>query len=119
MKFFESHFTDYVNKVNEYSLHPVIKKTFSSFPPDIHTLPSMIMHGPSGVGKYSHALYMISRYSPSHLKYEKRIAVAYNKETFFMKISDCHFEAILSIYGMKYTTKFKILSVLDHRLPHS
>jgi hypothetical protein len=99
MKFFESHFVDYVNKVNEYSLHPIIKKTFSSFPPNIQTLPSMIMYGPSGVGKYSHALYMISRYSPSHLKYEKRIAVAYNKETFFLKISDCHFEVDMSLLG--------------------
>jgi hypothetical protein len=57
------------------------------------------MHGPSGVGKYSHALYLISRYSPSQLKYEKRIAVAYNKETFFMKISDCHFEVDMSLLG--------------------
>ena len=99
MKFFESHFTEYVNKVNEYSLHPVVKKTFSSFPPNIQTLPSMIIYGPSGVGKYSHALYLISQYSPSHLKYEKRIAVAYNKETFFMKISDCHFEVDMSLLG--------------------
>jgi hypothetical protein len=99
MKFFESHFTEYVNKVNEYSLHPVIKKTFSSFPQDIQSLPSMIIYGPSGVGKYSHALYLISKYSPSHLKYEKRIAIAYNKETFFMKISDCHFEVDMSLLG--------------------
>jgi len=70
-----------------------------TFPTDIHSLPSMIMYGPSGVGKYSHALYMISRYSPSHLKYEKRIAVAYNKDTFFIKISDCHFEVDMSLLG--------------------
>ena len=99
MKFFETHYIDYVNKVKEYSLHPVIKKTFLSFPPDIQSLPSMIIHGPPGVGKYSHALYLISRYSPSHLKYEKRIAVAYNKETFFIKISDCHFEVDMSLLG--------------------
>ena len=99
MKFFETHYIDYVAKVKEYSLHPVIKKTFMSFSPDIESLPSMIMHGPPGVGKYSHALFLISRYSPSHLKYEKRIAVAYNKETFFMKISDCHFEVDMSLLG--------------------
>jgi hypothetical protein len=99
MKFFESHFTEYVNKVNEYSLHPVIKKTFGTFPADIHSLPNIIMHGPSGVGKYSHALYFISRYSPSNLRYEKRIAVAFNKDTFFMKISDCHFEVDMSLLG--------------------
>jgi hypothetical protein len=99
MKFFETHYIDYVNKVKEYSLHPVIKKTFMSFASDIQSLPSIIFHGPPGVGKYSHALYLISRYSPSHLKYEKRIAVAYNKETFFMKISDCHFEVDMSLLG--------------------
>jgi len=99
MRFFESHFTDYVRNVDEYSLHPVIKKTFSTFPRDIPSLPNIIFHGPSGVGKYSHALYFLSRYSPSHLKYEKRIAVAYNKDTFFMKISDCHFEIDMSLLG--------------------
>ena len=99
MKFFETHYIDYVAKVKEYSLHPVIKKTFMSFSPNIESLPSMIIHGPPGVGKYSHALFLISRYSPSNLKYEKRIAVAYNKETFFMKISDCHFEVDMSLLG--------------------
>jgi hypothetical protein len=99
MKFFETHFNEYVKKVEEFSLHPIIKKTIHTFPDDIQSLPSIIMYGPSGVGKYSHALYMISRYSPSHLKYEKRIAVAYNKDTFFIKISDCHFEVDMSLLG--------------------
>ena len=99
MRFFETHFCEYVKKVEEYSLHPVIKKVFTTFPPHIQSLPSMLMYGPSGVGKYSHALYMISHYSPSQLKYEKRIAVAYNKDTFFIKISDCHFEVDMSLLG--------------------
>jgi hypothetical protein len=99
MKFFETNFNEYVKKVEEYSLHPVIKKVLATFPSDIQSLPSMIIYGPSGVGKYSHTLYMISRYSPSKLKYEKRIAVAYNKETFFIKISDCHFEVDMSLLG--------------------
>ena len=99
MRFFETHFNEYVKKVEEYSLHPIIKKTITTFPHELQSLPSMIMYGPSGVGKYSHALYMISRYSPSHLKYEKRIAVAYNKDTFFIKISDCHFEVDMSLLG--------------------
>ena len=99
MKFFETHFNEYIKKVEEYSLHPIIKKTITTFPCDIQSLPSMIMYGPCGVGKYSHALYMISRYSPSYLKYEKRIAITYNKDTFFIKISDCHFEVDMSLLG--------------------
>jgi len=99
MKFFETHFHEYVKAVESVSLHPVTKKVFDSFSSDIQCLPSMIMHGPSGVGKYSHALYLISRYSPSRLKYEKRLAVAYNKDTFFIKISDCHFEVDMALLG--------------------
>jgi hypothetical protein len=99
MKFLETHFPEYVKAVETYSLHPIIKKNFTKFPPDIQCLPSMIFYGPSGVGKYSHALYLISRYSPSRLKYEKRLAVAYNKDTFFIKISDTHFEVDMSLLG--------------------
>ncbi len=99
MKLFETHFNEYVNKVEEFSLHPIVKKTILSFPQDIQDLPSMILYGPSGIGKYSHALYLISRYSPSQMKYEKRIAIAYNKDTFFIKISDRHFEIDMSLLG--------------------
>jgi len=99
MKFFDTHFPEYAKGVETYSLHPIIKKVFTTFPTDIQCLPSMIFYGPSGVGKYSHALYLISRYSHSRLKYEKRLAIAYNKETFFIKISDCHFEVDMSLLG--------------------
>ena len=88
MKFFETHFNEYVKKVDEYSLHPIIKKTITTFPHDIQTLPSMIMYGPSGVGKYSQMLHSIKKYSPTELKYEKKISLTYNKQQYFFKISE-------------------------------
>jgi len=99
MKFFESHYDEYVREVERLSLQPNVKKIISSFPTDITEIPNIIFYGPSGVGKYSHALYMISKYSPSRMKYEKRMAVSYNKDTFFIKISDVHFEVDMSLLG--------------------
>jgi hypothetical protein len=99
MKFFESHYEEYVREVERLSLQPNVKKILSSFPKDITKTPNIIFYGPSGVGKYSHALYMISKYSPSRMKYEKRMAVSYNKDTFFIKISDIHFEVDMALLG--------------------
>jgi len=99
MKFFESHYDEYVREVDRLSLQPSVKKIISSFPSDITELPNIIFYGPSGVGKYSHALYTISKYSPSRMKYEKRMAVSYNKDTFFIKISDVHFEVDMALLG--------------------
>lgn len=59
----------------------------------------MIFYGPQGTGKYTQVLSCISRYSPTHLKYEKRLTVVYNKETYFIKISDIHFEIDMSLLG--------------------
>lgn len=99
MKFFESHYDEYVKEVEAFSLHPQIKTLFSTFPKNVHDLQNVILYGPKGVGKYSQSLYLISKYSPSQLKYEKRIAVSYNKETFFVKISDIHFEVDMALLG--------------------
>ena len=100
MKFFESHYDEYVKEVEAFSLHPQIKTLFSTFPKNVHDLQNVILYGPKGVGKYSQSLYLISKYSPSQLKYEKRIAVSYNKETFFVKISDIHFEVDMTLLGV-------------------
>ncbi len=99
MKFFESHYDEYIKEVENFSLHPDINTIFSTFPKNIHDIQNVIIYGPKGVGKYSQSIYMISKYSPSMLKYEKRIAVLYNKETFFVKISDIHFEVDMALLG--------------------
>ena len=41
----------------------------------------------------------IKKYSPSELKYEKKISVTYNKQQFFFKISDIHYEIDMSLLG--------------------
>ena len=99
MKFLESHFEEYTNAVNNFNLHPKLEKCFSRFPDTLDKLGNIIYYGPSGVGKYSQALYSIKKYSPTELKYEKKLSVMYDKKQYFFKISDIHYEIDMSLLG--------------------
>ena len=41
----------------------------------------------------------IKKYSPTDLKYEKKISFTYNKQQYFFKISDIHYEIDMSLLG--------------------
>jgi hypothetical protein len=97
MKFYETHFEEYTNKKEE--LHPKLEKIYDKFPKNIQELKNLIFYGPSGVGKYTQLLKAIKKYSPSELKYEKKISILYNKVQYFFKISDIHYEIDMSLLG--------------------
>jgi len=99
MKFLETHYEEYVNSVNETNLHPKLQKIYSKLPKNINDMSNLIFYGPSGVGKYSQMLYAIKKYSGSDLKYEKKISIMFNKQPFFFKISDIHYEIDMSLLG--------------------
>jgi Cdc6-like AAA superfamily ATPase len=95
-----NHFDNYVDSTKTMTIHPKLKTIYSnSFPDDIHNLKNLIFYGPSGTGKYSQVLACISKYSPSCLKYEKRLTITSNKEDIVIKISDIHFEVDMSLLG--------------------
>jgi hypothetical protein len=97
MKFLETHFEEYIN-VKE-NLHPKMDKVFAKFPKKFTALKNIIFYGPSGTGKYTQMLKSIKQYSPSELKYEKKISLTYNKQPIFFKISDIHYEIDMSLLG--------------------
>jgi hypothetical protein len=99
MKFLETHFEDYINEVCKTNLHPKLEKCYSQFPDTLEKLGNLIYYGPSGVGKYSQMLYSIKKYSPTDLKYEKKISLTYDKKQYFFKISDIHYEIDMSLLG--------------------
>jgi hypothetical protein len=100
MKFHESHFEEYITSAQKESLHPKIDdKILKKFPNKVQDLKNLIFYGPSGVGKYSLMLKSIKTYSPTELKYEKKLSVTYNKEQYYFKISDIHYEVDLSMLG--------------------
>lgn len=99
MKFYETHFEEYINEVAKHNLHPKLHKWVSHFPAKLEALGNVIFYGPSGVGKYSQLLYAIKQYSPSGLKYEKKLSLTYDKKEYFFKISDIHYEIDMSLLG--------------------
>jgi len=99
MKFHETHYEDYVNAVEEHNFHPELCAWLRQFPPTLHALPNLIFYGPTGVGKYSQVLAFLKRYSPSHLKYEKRMELETEKQTYHYRISDIHYEVDIALLG--------------------
>jgi hypothetical protein len=99
MKFHEIHFENYLNANSENSLHPNLTELYKKFPEKLADLKNLIFYGPSGVGKYTQMLSCIKKYSPSELKYEKKLSVTYNKNIHFFKISDIHYEVDMSLIG--------------------
>jgi hypothetical protein len=99
MKFYDTHFEDYLLSHDSISLHPKLSKFYKTFPNSLSKLQNIIFYGPKGVGKYTQMLNSIRKYSPTDLKYEKKISVSFNKNTYFFKISDIHFEIDLSLLG--------------------
>jgi Cdc6-like AAA superfamily ATPase len=99
MKFFETHFEEYITENEKADLHPKNNEIYKRLPENICNLPNLIFYGPSGTGKYTQMLKSIKKYSPTELKYEKKISLTYNKQQYFLKISDIHYEIDFSLLG--------------------
>lgn len=99
MKYHDTHFEDYINSNSKSNLHPKLNILYQQFPEKIEDLKNIIFYGPKGVGKYTQMLSSIKKYSPTNLKYEKKISINYNKNTYYFKISDIHFEIDMSLLG--------------------
>jgi len=99
MKFYETHFEEYITENNRENLHPKLDNIYKKFPKMLYEMKNLIFFGPNGTGKYTQMLKSIKMYSPSELKYEKKISITYNKQQYFFKISDIHYEIDMSLLG--------------------
>ena len=99
MSYTMSHFEEYIQLEKNNPLHPKLNTIYNRFPPDIQSLQSLIFYGPKGSGKYTQMLKSILKYSPSHLKYERRITNIVGNSTYTLKISDIHFEVDMELLG--------------------
>ena len=99
IKFFDTHFDDYLQSQKQNNFHPELNKEISKLPKTIDTLNNMLFYGTNGIGKYTQILRIIEKYSPSNLKYEKKINIISNKNPFCFKISDIHFEIDMALLG--------------------
>jgi len=94
MRFYETTFEEYLKSVDLFNLHEEI--TYKSTK---DTFENLIVYGPSGVGKYSQVLSIIKQFSPSNLKYEKKIVFQIDKQEYIYHISDIHYEVDMSLLG--------------------
>jgi Cdc6-like AAA superfamily ATPase len=99
MKYYETTFDEYISSIEKYNLHPELKCIYDLFPQKISDLENIIIYGPTGSGKYSQILYLLKKYSPSELKYDKKITIATDKQQYIYRISDIHYEIDMSQLG--------------------
>lgn len=97
MKFLEDHFDEYLAAFRRFNLHPNLTSLYAKYPAS--KMPNTILYGPPGVGKYTQSLVAIKKYSPSELKYEKRMLITFNKDPVYIKMSDIHFEVNMAMLG--------------------
>lgn len=99
MKFYETHYEEYINSTEQYNIHPEMISMYEKFPKSLSQFGNLIVYGPPGSGKYSQVLYFLKKYSPSELKYDKRIICQTDKVEYSYHISDIHYEVDMALLG--------------------
>jgi hypothetical protein len=90
MKFYETHFEDYCKSVEKY---PFLPANFADVPRNL------IFYGSVGTGKYSRVLTYLQPFSPSQMKYDKKIKATTDKQSYKYRISDIHYEVDMALLG--------------------
>jgi len=97
MKFYETHYEEYIHSVDQYNMHPEMIPVYEKCPKKLTDCGNVILYGPPGSGKYSQTLYLLKKYS--ELKYDKKITCQTEKITYSYHISDIHYEIDMSLLG--------------------
>ena len=97
-------FYDYLRASESSDFHPELKNQIAALPRNIEDFPHLVIHGPSGSGKYTQMLKMISALSASGLKHEHRITAITDKQRYTYRSSDVHFEVDMSLLSCNSRT---------------
>jgi DNA polymerase III delta prime subunit len=99
MKYLSTKFEDYIQESEKNDLHKDMKIIYNLYN-NIDTLSNYIFYGPPGIGKYTQTLNFIKKFSPSGLKYERKINIQLNaKKQYNFKLSDIHIEIDMALLG--------------------
>ena len=121
MKYQSSKFEEYIQNCNKFNMHKEIIPLLDNVSKNIKNTNNLILYGPSGTGKYTQALNYIKKFSPTCLRFERKMNFNFDsKSDFIFKISDIHFEIDMSLLGCKAKLVFNdlyyhILDVLSSR----
>ncbi len=103
MKFYETHYEDYLQSLHHFNLHPELTHHFSKFPTQLSLLSNLIFYGPPGVGKYTQVLNIIQRYSPTGLSYDKKICMQNDKYNYQYRMFPLDTHRIIRDFLQLYT----------------
>ena len=78
MKFYDGDLSDYIEQYKQSKLYAKCVIPYDK-------IKNIIISGPSGSGKYSNVLYYLSKFSPSKLRYEKKITKYISSNAFKTK----------------------------------
>ena len=124
MKFLETKFEEYIQSSQKENLHPELVPYFTYMSDNLRNHNNLIFYGPPGTGKYTQVLSYIKKFSPTALKYERKINIDLcKKKQYFFKISDIHFEIDMELLGCNAkslwnTIYYHILDILSTRQSH-
>ena len=79
------------------SFHPYLETENEVLKLPLEKIQNLIFYGKRGIGKYYQSLKYIKKFSPSKLKYNKKMYI--NNHEYYIKISDIHFEIDMSSLG--------------------
>jgi hypothetical protein len=99
LKYYSTKFEDYIYNCNKLNIHNNMEDFFEHLPKKINDQNHMIFYGPPGTGKYTQVLQYIKKFSPTNLRFERKINIVSNKKEYIFKISDIHFEIDMSLLG--------------------
>ena len=95
----QQNYEDYCREKDSFDIHKNISLLCNKLPDNGKDIPHLIFYGPPGSGKYSQALYCIRNYSPSTLKYERKMVIMFDKNEYINVISDIHYEIDMELLG--------------------
>jgi hypothetical protein len=116
MKYYESILNEYVEKVSLYNIHEnniQLKRLH-----ELNTIENTIFYGPSGIGKYSQVLYLLSKKNVN-LKYQQKLFIQKDttdkSDKFIYLTSDIYFEIDMELLGCSSKTLWHdiFLQILD------
>ena len=121
MKYFSSKFEEHIIDNEKYNIHKNMNDFYNSMSNDFKNQNNLIFYGPAGIGKYTQSLSYIKKYSPTKLRFERKINFNYNnKKQYDFKVSDIHFEIDMALLGCHSKLLFNdiyyhILDILSAR----
>jgi hypothetical protein len=103
----KKNYNEIINENSDYNFNKellqIIKNSTNSENVNSVSLNNYIFYGPSCSYKYKNALKLLQYFSPSNLKYEKKLHINLVKTDFYIKISDIHYE--IDVENFIYNSK--------------